>query len=79
MPEEKTAEIWQAQEWIRTAPIDDVREFLGWAKAILEMRAEMQPKRKTRSDAGQSRKAEAEQKGAYGASVDASVKEKDPK
>lgn len=55
MPEEKNAEIWQAQEWVRTAPLDEVREFLGWAKAILEMRAEMVTKRKRRSDAGTKR------------------------
>ena len=54
MPDKKP-EIWDAQEWVRVAPIDEVREFIGWAKAIVEMRGEAQPKRKKRSDAGQKR------------------------
>lgn len=52
MPEEKQIEIYQVQEWTRTAPLDEVREFIGWAKAVIEIRAEMATKRKRRSDAG---------------------------
>lgn len=52
MPEEKKTEIWDCQEWVRVAPLDEVREFIGWAKAVIEMRAEMATKRKRRSDAG---------------------------
>ncbi len=54
MPDKKP-EVWDAQEWVRTAPVDDVREFIGWAKAIIEMRVEMVPTRKRRSDAGKKR------------------------
>jgi len=56
MPDKKP-EIWDAQEWVRVAPLDEVREFLGWARAILDMRCARleQPKRKKRSDAGQKR------------------------
>jgi hypothetical protein len=56
MPDKKP-EIWEAQEWVRVAPIDEVREFLGWARAVLDMRCAQleQPKRKKRSDAGQKR------------------------
>jgi hypothetical protein len=51
------SEIWDVQEYIRTAPLKDAQNFLWWAHGVIDMReaAEAQPKRKTRSDTGQSR------------------------
>lgn len=62
MSQEKKVEVWDVYEWIRTAPLDDVRELIGWAKAVTEMRVEYasaQPARtrKKRSDAGVKRPA----------------------
>lgn len=66
MSQDKKVEIWDVQEWVRTAPLDKVREFLGFARAVLEMRSEYEAAaaepartRKKRSDAGKSRSASA--------------------
>ena len=57
MPEEKNIEIWDCQEWIRTAPLKEVHEFIHWARGVVEMREEFaaQSKRKRRSDVGKKR------------------------
>ena len=57
MPNEKKTEIWDCQEWIRTASLKEVMEFLWWAQGVIDVRGNMeaQPKRKKRSDAGQKR------------------------
>jgi hypothetical protein len=57
---DKKPEIWDAQEWVRTAPLKTAANFVWWAQGVIDMReaAEAQPKRKTRSDAGKSRRSE---------------------
>jgi hypothetical protein len=56
MPDKKV-EIWDCQEFVRTAPLKEVMEFVWWAQGVIDVRElmEAQPKRKKRSDAGQSR------------------------
>lgn len=65
MPDDKKVEIWDVQEWVRTAHLDKVREFLGFARAVVDMRSEYEAAatepartRKKRSDAGKSRTSE---------------------
>ena len=57
MAEGSLIEIYECQEWIRTAPLKEVQEFIHWARGVVEMREEFaaQTKRKRRSDAGKSR------------------------
>jgi hypothetical protein len=57
MPDEKKTEIWDCQLYVRTAPLKEAMEFVWWAQGVIDVRGgmEAQPKRKKRSDAGQSR------------------------
>lgn len=57
MPEDKKLDVWDVQEWVRTAPLKIVAEHIIWARAIVEMREQYEagPKRKQRSDAGKKR------------------------
>lgn len=45
----------KAQEYVRTAPLKHVSDFIWWAKGVLEVREEYQSGRKKRSDAGKPR------------------------
>lgn len=55
MPEERRVDIHDCQDWLRSAPLQEVQEFVWWAQGVIDGRVAAQPKRKTRSDVGQKR------------------------
>ncbi len=46
MSDEKKIEVWDCQEFIRTAPLKDVIEHIHWARGVIEMREMMEAKPK---------------------------------
>lgn len=62
MPDPKPIEIFEVQEWIRTAPLKDVHELVFWAQGVLDIRASLAATgKKQRSDAGKPRGKKTEQ------------------
>jgi len=45
------SDVHDCQEWVRTAPLDEVRDFLSWARGVLDMRLVAIVGRKKRKDA----------------------------